>query len=453
MSASSAEERDPSLKHVDDASKKSKLSSEADVEKEAPPQPAPTGPPTLPPPPNGGLQAWLQVFGGFLFVLNTWGMANAFGIFQTYYTTTLLPESSQSSISWIGSIQGFLLLFVGVFCGRAFDAGYFYPVAGLGIFLSVFGMMMTSLGTKYYQIFLAQGLCLGVGSGCLFTPSISLVGTYFSTRRGLATGIAASGSSVGGIIFPVLIRRLIVTVGFPWAVRAMAFIMLGTLTLGISLLRPRLPPRKSGPVVDVVAFKDPAYTTFVVGLALGFMAFFIPFFYAESYALSIGVDGELSFYILSIMNAAGMVGRLLPNAIADKLGNLNVIVPCAYISGINVLAWISVKNLGNLLATSIMYSFFSGGLMALPPAVLVALSPSLNQIGVRVGMALTIGSLGVLIGSPIAGAILTRQSKSDGVGGLEYTGTLVFTGIALLICGAFMSGTRVIKKGVKWEKV
>jgi MFS family permease len=124
-------------------------------------------------------------------------MANAFGVFQTYYTTELLTTSSQSSISWIGSIQGFLLLFVGVFCGRAFDAGYFYPVAGVGIFLSVFGMMMTSLGKEYYQIFLAQGLCLGVGSGFLFTPAISLVGTYFSTRRGLATGIAASGSSVG----------------------------------------------------------------------------------------------------------------------------------------------------------------------------------------------------------------------------------------------------------------
>ncbi len=125
------------------------------------------------------------------------GLANSFGVFQAYYSTTLLVNSSPSSISWIGSIQGFLLLFVGVFCGRAFDAGQLYPVATLGIFLEVFGMMMTSLSTKYYQIFLAQGLCVGLGSGCLFTPAISLVGQYFSTKRGLATGIAAAGSSVG----------------------------------------------------------------------------------------------------------------------------------------------------------------------------------------------------------------------------------------------------------------
>lgn len=68
------------------------------------------------------------------------------------------------------------------------------------------------------------------------------------------------------------------TVGFPWAVRTMAFIMLATLGIGIALLRPRLPPRKSGPIIDLAAFKDPAYTTFVIGLALGFMAFFYSIF-------------------------------------------------------------------------------------------------------------------------------------------------------------------------------
>lgn len=118
-------------------------------------------------------------------------------------------------------------------------------------------------------------------------------------------------------MYPIAVKRLIDTVGFPWAVRAMAFIMLGTLIFGLALLKPRLPPRKSGPIVDFAAFKEPAYTTFVIGLALGFCAFFIPFFYSESYALNIGVNQDLSFYLLSVMNAAGMIGRLLPNAIAD----------------------------------------------------------------------------------------------------------------------------------------
>lgn len=103
---------------------------------EEPPKPA--GPP---PPPNGGTKAWLQVLGAFFLNFNTWGLLNTFGTFQSEYSTGLLSSSSQSSIAWIGSLQAFLMLVVGVLCGRALDAGYFYVDITLGVFLEVFGMM------------------------------------------------------------------------------------------------------------------------------------------------------------------------------------------------------------------------------------------------------------------------------------------------------------------------
>lgn len=87
----------------------------------------------------------------------------------------------------------------------------------------------------------------------------------------------------------------------------------------------------------------------------------------------------------------------------------------------------------------------------MPPSVLVALSPNLAQIGVPVDMALTVRSLGVLIGPPIAGAILSSQSRNndpDVKRSSDLTGTLVFTGAVLLVCGVLMTGTRVIKKGI-----
>lgn len=46
---------------------------------------------------------------------------------------------------------------------------------------------------------LAQGVCIGLGSGCLFIPSVGIIPTYFSTRKTLAMGLAASGSSIAGI--------------------------------------------------------------------------------------------------------------------------------------------------------------------------------------------------------------------------------------------------------------
>ena len=66
-----------------------------------------------------------------------------------------------------------------------------------GSFLVVFGIMMTSISKEYYQVLLAQGICVGLGSGCLFVPSIAVVSTYFTTKRALATGIGVAGSSVG----------------------------------------------------------------------------------------------------------------------------------------------------------------------------------------------------------------------------------------------------------------
>jgi hypothetical protein len=115
---------------------------------ENPPKPA--GPP---PPPNGGTRAWLQVLGAFFLNFNTWGLLNTFGTFQSEYRTGLLRNSSQSSIAWIGSLQAFLMLVIGVLCGRALDAGYFYVDIVLGVFLEVFGMM-----SEFRQLF-TKGKC------------------------------------------------------------------------------------------------------------------------------------------------------------------------------------------------------------------------------------------------------------------------------------------------------
>ncbi|KAL8786793.1 MAG: hypothetical protein Q9195_008051 [Heterodermia aff. obscurata] len=149
------------------------------------------------PPPNGGLKAWQQVLGAFFLNFNTWGLVNTFGIFQDYYATGAVFAASQSAIAWLGSIQGFLMLTIGVLCGRAIDAGYLRINLTAGIATTVFGMMMVSISREYWQFVLTQGVVAGLGSGATFIPSVTVVGTYFSTRRSLAIGVATTGSSVG----------------------------------------------------------------------------------------------------------------------------------------------------------------------------------------------------------------------------------------------------------------
>ncbi|KAG9007117.1 hypothetical protein FRB90_009527, partial [Tulasnella sp. 427] len=60
--------------------------------------------PDLGPPPDGGTRAWLAIAGVSCAGFCTFGFANAFGVFQAYYTKTI-PGVTQFSIAWIGSLQ------------------------------------------------------------------------------------------------------------------------------------------------------------------------------------------------------------------------------------------------------------------------------------------------------------------------------------------------------------
>lgn len=231
------------------------------------------------PPPDGGRQAWTQVLMGHLVLINGWGYLTSFGLFQSYYTTTL--KVAPSAISWIGSIQIFLVYFIGTFSGRALDAGYFHTVLACGSFLQLFAVFMTSISSQYWQLFLAQGICKGLGDGLVFCPTVSLVATYFSKRRALAMACTASGGATGGIIFPLIAQQLLPRVGFAWTVRTMAFVITVNSAIALSIARVRLPPRKTGPLVEWSAFKELPYTLFCAGMFLNLWAVYFAYFYVR----------------------------------------------------------------------------------------------------------------------------------------------------------------------------
>ena len=120
-----------------------------------------------------------------------------FGVFESFYQVDLLRGYSPSTIAWIGTTQVFCLNFVGLLTGPIFDLGHHDLLLYISSILVPFGVMMLSLSTKYYQILLSQGICLGVGSGILYVPSLALVAASFITRRAMAVTIVTAGSNIG----------------------------------------------------------------------------------------------------------------------------------------------------------------------------------------------------------------------------------------------------------------
>lgn len=391
--------------------------------------------------------------------MTTWGFINSFGVFQTYYTSSL-PSVSPSTISWIGSLQVFLLFFIGTFTGRLTDGGYFRHIFLLGTCFLALGIFSTANAMDgagkgddnnvVWKLFLAQGIAMGLGNGCLFCPCMATLSTYFSKKRSLAIGIAACGSATGGLVFPSMMRSLLPKVGFPWTVRAMGFICVGCLCGCFWVIKPRTKPRgMRGALVEWSAFKEQEYSFFVGGSFLCFLGLYFAFYYLASFSRDIiGLQYIDSLNILLVLNGVGVFGRLIPNYIADRVGPINVFIPFAGAAGICVLCWMAVESEPGLYVWAVFYGAAAGGIQSLFPAGLTSLTTDLRKAGVRMGMVFTCNSFATLAGPPIAGAIITSMNGKY-YGAQAFAGSTLVCGMGLLVAARMVKARRVMREGGK----
>ncbi|KAG6831552.1 hypothetical protein H0H92_009471 [Tricholoma furcatifolium] len=314
--------------------------------------------------PEGGLKAWLTVLGGTMVTFCTFGVVQSFGVYQDYYTRISLNEHTPSSISWIGSVQVFFVFAMGLPAGRFFDAGYFHHCVLGGSAIYIFSIFMLSLVKPhhYYQNFLAQGVGMGIGMGLMFLPSLQVTSHYFRRRRSIAMGFVISGSSIGGCVYPVLLNNVFARAsGFGMGVRAVAFMDLGLLIIANSIMRAGLPPKRRGNEGGSIlkeVITDGPYLLFVLGSFL-------------LYAALHGVPSTFVKYTITVMNAASIFGRTVPNFLADIYGPLNIVS----------------------VVTPAAASFIS--------------RKDFSDLGIRIGLLSFTLAFALLTGNPIAGALLS----------------------------------------------
>jgi len=111
---------------------------------------------------------------------------------------------------------------------------------------------------QYYQIFMSQGLGMGIGAGMIYTPAMAIQAHHWKVHRSLVMGLVITGtpmicafwldthirtgSSVGGIVYPIMLNNLFnSSVGFAQGVRASGYLTAGLLVLanGLMSAKPR----------------------------------------------------------------------------------------------------------------------------------------------------------------------------------------------------------------------
>lgn len=336
----------------------------------------------------------------------------------------------------------------GPFVGKLFDNyGPRYLLLA-GTCLEVFGLMMTSISTKYYQFILAQGVCSSIGASMLFFPAMTSTISWFLKKRAFAFGIIASGASLGGVIFPIMVAKLVTKVGFGWTMRICAFLILGLLIIGNLTITSRFKPMpKPFSVMEFInPLKEKPFACLMTASFLGYIGLFIPISYIVLQGAAVGMSTHLQAYLVPILNAASLFGRTIPGLVADKIGRFNTMICMCTMSVVFIFAlWIPAKTDALVIVFAALYGFGSGAYVSIMPTLVAEITTDMSKLGVRNGTSFAIIALATLIGSPIGGALI---SADDG----SFIGLQIFAGVTLAAGTIMTIVTRFVLVGAVLKK-
>lgn len=272
-------------------------------------------------------------------------------------------------------------------------------------------MMMLSLCKTYWQVMLVQGVLMGCIMGFLQIPVMAVVSHWFDKKRAAAFGIVIAGSSLGGIVIPIAISKMLngTSLGFGWTVRIIGFLILPLLLFSCVTIKARIPLGTSKVAIPwAEVFKNRTYQLVMASMFFLFMGVFTPLFYIPSYATTLGIETTLAGYTLAILNAASFFGRVIPGVFADKMGRMNAFAMGGIFTGIIIFCMDLPANTAGLIVYAVVVGFWSGTVVSGATAALTVCIADPRQTGTYLGVALFVAGFGALIGPPINGALLNK---------------------------------------------
>ncbi|KIK69482.1 hypothetical protein GYMLUDRAFT_237272 [Collybiopsis luxurians FD-317 M1] len=404
--------------------------------------------------PEGGLQAWATVLGALLVQLCGFGYITSFGIYQgIYYEPDLvdnflqLDREHQCFHNGYGRLAGRETVRQRLFlppynwrCHSGITLSLHVVVGGAK---SVLSGMHTNLASAppsvllphVPQVFLCQGLGVGIATGMMYVPSVAIISHHFQRRRALAMTLVACGSSLGSIIHPIMLNNLLTRIGFANATRANAGLVSGLLLCGCLLMRTRLPPN-AAPIGLREAFvkfaKEKAYACATIGLFIFSIGYFYPLFYIQLEASVHGMSPTFVFYILVILNGTAFLGRLTSSLFVQRLGVANLLTFGMGACSVIIFGMIGLgegtggRETASFVIIAALYGFFAGAYISLTSPLLAGFADNQAEIGARIGIGFAFAGIGSLIGGPIDGALATNRFiwwRSD-----------LFSGVSIVQC-------------------
>ncbi|KAI8974417.1 major facilitator superfamily domain-containing protein [Pilobolus umbonatus] len=305
----------------------------------------------------------------------------------------------------------------------------------IGTVIAPLGFILASFATELWHVYLSQGILFGLGASFVFCPSITLPSQWFTKRRALATGLAVSGSGIGGVCFSPMIQAIVDSIGYRNCLRVQGGVGFGILSLATSLAVSRYrPPPLEGDSARWYHFYDKTLISrnFVLLLCFSFFvpfAYIVPFFLAPQFVEHIGLEPSTGAVMISVMCATNALCRICLGYLADKIGRFNTLSSFTFSAALFImLIWQFCTTYTVYVVFCVLYGLTAGGFVSLLP-VTTADIVGVENIQRGLGMAYMITVIGNLVGTPIIGLLLKQ---------FNWTVAIQFAGGVTLIASVFI---------------
>ena len=227
------------------------------------------------------------------------------------------------------------------------------------------------------------------------------------------------GSSFGGMVIPLMLRKMLPRFGWTWSIRIIGFVALAFYAVGILLVKGRLPNNRSAKaVVDFKVFASHRLTFLAIAVFSFEFVIFGCLALLPTYVRYAGFSSNTQFYSVTLLNGLSFLGRTLPGFAADMFGRFNTLLILIAITLVTMSAvWLPIGASSEiaLYAVIALFGFGSGGWISLAPVCAGQLCRT-EEYGRFYGTMYCLAAFGVLLTVPIGGELLQATSSQALVG-------------------------------------
>jgi MFS family permease len=347
------------------------------------------------------------------------GIIYSYGIFFKHLIADF--GWSRAATSGVHSLfmlsHGGLAIYTGVLIDKYGPA----KVMAACAFIAGLGLVLSSRVTSLWQLYVTYGLIVGVGESAGFGAVTATTARWFTSRRGLALGIVASGTGLGTLILAPVAERLIAANGW-----AFTYLVLGVaawvVMIPSSLLLRRAPAevQQGFHGGSGVPARRPAGLGTGVSLRTAthhrplWMLLFIYFLFnfclqlvmihLVNYATDIGIASLIAATFISVVGAGSFIGRLVMGTASDRIGSNNALLVCCSTLTITLVFLIFASEVWMFYLFAAIFGFAYGGEVPQMP-VLVGRYFGLRAVAALVGVVVFGATTGGAIGAWMGGRI------------------------------------------------